>query len=690
KSSSISAVVTSIVLAYPEKTFNIAKILFKTKRFFFYDTRRLVIDQGQKSSLLMLKDSFGLNTKNEIYEDERLKACDDKHRKWTLEHLFLSYQSFRSAEISQDEAEKRQKVLWEILDNYYKELSTKSEETESDKTWRLYLVRMDRRKMHPTTEKTDEGFLINWNPEIESELKEYSEKALEKSSKPMKYTPLKLWACYRMKNDEQYKQYVQYENNPQLALKEAQEIVNQLGKTEDKSLHLFNYSIPADVCSVLIRDYFEKLSLEERGCCKDIILEYAQYPLSTDYKYQISDGSTSTISMLPVILEKYPEEKENVKGILLLTLFNEYPINMAGNPFNIFSIMAIQKLWEDNFNDAQSLLFGYLLLKPKYEELWKKLREENLKKNIYEVHENKIQGKFLEENKSELKNIIENKISVDNLKNIEQLDLNILNTAFQIIPLKTNNEEHKKIAQSIISAFTKTLLSRKREDRIDYTVRHTFLEKLAYFVLSSPTQDIPNYLKPIIDNFNSSEAMPDLFQEFILAEDRLDTYDKFWQVWNLFYNKIVELCKKGDEYWYTKEIIISYLFARIPWKETSMDWHAFKDNDKQFFGEIAKSIGHCSSVLYAIPKLLNNIGSQYLDTGISWLSEILNSNKKLWNDKLEINTIYYLENITRKYIYKNREKIRRTKKLKQEVLIILDFLVDKGSVIGYILRENIL
>lgn len=84
------------------------------------------------------------------------------------------------------------------------------------------------------------------------------------------------------------------------------------------------------------------------------------------------------------------------------------------------------------------------------------------------------------------------------------------------------------------------------------------------------------------------------------------------------------------------------------------------------------------------------IGSQYLDTGISWLSEMLNSNKKIWNDKLEINTIYYLEKITRKYIYKNREKIRRTKKLKQEVLIILDFLVEKGSVIGYILRENIL
>ena len=62
--------------------------------------------------------------------------------------------------------EKRKKALWEILDNHYKELPNKSEETGSDKTWRLYLARMDSRKMNPTTEKTEDGFQIQWNPEI--------------------------------------------------------------------------------------------------------------------------------------------------------------------------------------------------------------------------------------------------------------------------------------------------------------------------------------------------------------------------------------------------------------------------------------------------------------------------------------------------------------------------------------------
>ena len=87
---------------------------------------------------------------------------------------------------------------------------------------------------------------------------------------------------------------------------------------------------------------------------------------------------------------------------------------------------------------------------------------------------------------------------------------------------------------------------------------------------------------------------------------------------------------------------------------------------------------------------MNDIASRYLNPGITWLSGMLTSNKKLWTAKLESNTIYYLESLVRKYIYKERERIRRTRQLKDEVLVILEFLIEKGSVAGYILRENIL
>lgn len=701
KSTSISAVVTSVVLAYSEKTFNIAKILFKTKDFFFCDTGRLVLDQGHKGILQSLKVFGGGNSKNEFYEAERIQACDDKHRKLSLENLFLNYQLFRNEDTGEEESKNRQKELWEILDDYYKKLPDPSVETESDKTWRLYLARMDRRKMNIASEKNEDGYLISFNPEIDPKLKEYSEKSLAKSSEPMKYTQLKLWANYRIRNDEKYKQYKQYEDDPKLALKEVEEILVKLKTSkkpesfklqhsEEEGFYLINHSIPAEVCSVMIKYFSDKLAEKELDFCSSIVLELATVTSEPNYQYQSTDGSQSVISVLPILLEKYPDKKRAIKEILIFNLFNCYTVDMAGTSFNTFAIIAVQKIWNTSFEDAQSILLGYLLLKPKFDALQEKIRQDNYKKHEYNTRDNDIMSKFLKENKAILDKILDNQLSIDSLSDIEKIDLYTLKTAFQLIPLKTEREEHKIIVKKIISAFAEKIISNDREDRVDYKVRHDFLEKLAYFVLSSPKKEISEYLKPFIDKFNSSEAIADLFEEFISAEDYLNSYENFWEVWSLFKEKIIDMCKKGDGYWYINKIVKSYLFAQNSWKESAVEWHTLKDDNKTFFKEIAENLGHCPSALYAISKLLNDIGSPYLDDGISWLSGMLKNNDNLSKAKLEVNTIYYLENLVKKYVYKNREKIRKTLELKQGVLVILDFLINKGSVIGYMLRENIL
>jgi len=354
--------------------------------------------------------------------------------------------------------------------------------------------------------------------------------------------------------------------------------------------------------------------------------------------------------------------------------------------------MAIQKLWGSNFDDAQSLLFGYLIFKPKYDAIRKRLFSENHKRGVYEIREHDVIKAFLEENETELEKVVENKLPIGDLESISKIDLEILRTAFQLIPQKTNSEVHKKLAKGIISAFAEELLSKDRDrtEKVEYMVRHDFLEKFAWFVLSSPKEEIAGYLAPVLSRFSKSEIIADLLKEFVSAEDHLNEYESFWEVWNLFRSKIVELCKKGDSHWYTEKIVMSYLFAQTYWKETAKEWHTLKDENKRFFRDIAQEIGHCPSALYSISKLLNDIGSSYLADGVSWISYMLGNNQELVDAKLETNTLYYLENLVRKYVYENREKIRRTKKLKQDVLLILDFLTERSSVVGYLLRENIL
>ena len=686
ESASISAVVTSIVLAYPDKTFNVAKILFKTKEFIVQDKTRLVSEYQTRS---LYSIGYGLNYHHKTYQDERIKTCDDKHRKWSLGELFLNYQLFRNEEISEKEAEKRQKELWNILDDYYSQLPDKDKETEEDKTWKLFLARMDRRRMNITTERTDEGIVIQFNPELEPELKEYSEQSIAKSSEFMKYSPLKLWATYKIKGDEKYKEYKQYEENPKLAFKEAKEVFNELKENKSPEFCLFNHSIPAEVCSVLIKYHIDELLKKEEEFCKDVILEFASLSLRTNYQYQISDGVESAISVLPILLKEFPEERETIKTILLLTLFDPHPIGMYAE-FADFPTRAVKDLFTINFEDAQSLLLGYLYLKPKYEVLREKIRQENYVKGIYQVRENELIEAFEKKYKTDLEKVVNNEITYEDLDEIKNLDLYILKRAFQVIPEKTNNELHKEIAKRIINAFVPKILSDDREDRIDYKVKQEFLQKYTYFVLNSPQDEINDYLKPFIDNFNASESVADLFEKFIYAEDILNTYDKFWLVWEAFKEKVFELCGTNKNYWHKDKIIKSYLFATVLWKEGAKEWHSLKSSNKKFFREVSQRIGHCPSTLYALAKLLNGIGSSYINDGIIWISDIIEKNKDLAKKELESNTIYYIENIVRIYIYKNRENIKKTIGLKQKILIILDFLIEKGSVVGYMLRESII
>ena len=681
-SASITAVVTSVVLAQPSKLFNIAKILFKTKDFFLYDTSRMVLDQTTKSHYSI---GYGLNYQYIIYQDERIKTCDEAHRKDSLEYLALKYQLFRSEEESEEEVVERQNNIWEIFDKYYQELPDRSLETEHDKTWRLYLARMDRRKMNPEVQKKDGQVVIEFNPEIDPELKKYSEDSIKKSSASMKYSTLKLWAEYRFRREEnKCQQYQNYENNSQLVIAETKEIIEGLDKNTEDNFFLFNHSIPAYVCSVLIRDFFDKLNSEEKEFCKEVIIEYASTPIKAkDYHYQISDGTEPSITILPHLIKHFAKEKKEVKLLLILIVINP---RREISTFAIGSIL--HSLWEISFDDAHAIFLGYLLLKPKHNDLIEEIRKENYQKNVYNVSEAQVHERFIKEYGSELEGIVSNRITYDELEDIKKIGLRTLITAFELLPLKIENEDHKKFLNVVLPIFSEKLFV--DDDMVDYILRHSFYEKYAYFILNSTKNEIQTYLKPFIDNFKNSREAGEFIREVINAEDRLNKYEEFWTVWNAFYHRIIELCKKPSSPYYAKEILQSYLLSRTYWKEDAKEWHTLKDREKLFFKKVTEDIGHHPSVLYSISKILNGIGSNFINDGVLWISSILEKNQHLLEEELDTDTIYYMENMIRRYILTSRKKIKTSLQIKNQVIIILSFLIERGSITGYLLREDIL
>lgn len=689
ESAALVAVVASIVCAFHEKTFNVAKILFRTKKFFFFDTSRMMLDQTYKTQLTSLK-RFSINRINEHHENERITACDQKHRKQSLESIALHYQFFRTEEVSEEESEKRLQEIWNILDVHYADLPDKEQESHQDKTWRLYLARMDKRKMSPEVKEVENGIAIEFNPEIDSELKEYSETSLREASKAFTHSGLNIWADSRLYNIDNYKKYESYENDPLTALGEAKEIWNQLAEGNMGEELLFYRATPSHVCAVLLRDFKEKLAKSELEFCREVIFEYANIVNDYDYMYQIGDGLVPALFVLPILIEDFPDERLTIKLLLIKALMRHDSISMMGmETISSVTVQAVQHLWNKQPQFMNSLYIGYLVITQKYRDVKGRLRQEAYAQHKYEINDNVFERELSKELESVMRSIEDETITESAIDNIECIDNDILITAFQLALLDGQHKKPVPFAEEIIGIISQQLLSRDRRDRIDYTFRCQFLKHYTRFILHLDNNEKDKYLKCFTANFTLSEGMADLLNEFVSAEDSLNMPDSFWYVWSGFKGHIIDSIRNQGWKHDKERIIESFLFARIPWKDEAKAWHTFSPENRPFFSDLSGKIGGEPSFIYGICKLLCGIGSNFLDDGIYWISHAIKTfDIDLSQDKSG-NTLFFLEKYMRRYLFKNHDKVRRTPKLKAQTMVVLDFLVEQYSITGYLLREDI-
>ena len=686
RSASITAVVASVVLAESSKLFNVALVLFRTKDFFFFELARMQFDMTSRSLYSIGHDPTGL------FLNERLRTCDDAHRRWSLENLALHYQLFRSGIEDEDLAKRRQETVWTILDEHYARLPDQATEKDGDKSWRLCLARMDRRKMDISTETKDEGVFITFNPEIDSDLKKHSEEILERIAEENQYIPLNLWAIKRWQGNEgEYSKYAQYESDYKRVVTDIKAVCEGLETDEIGDFRLLYRSIPPVACAVLIRDFADKLEPTEREFCRDVLLSYASLPLRGPYGYQIGEGLDAAINALPLLIQPFPEYREDVKGTLLLTLLDRNPMGMNQRLSDHAVSAILNTLWKTNPQDANALFLGYLHLQPVYEKLCETILRENRKKGTHEFHHFTAIQRFAAEYEQEIAQVLGNELTPDQFSPPAVANIDVLVTAFLLLPLGTKELHHKAFVIKLTAMMAKRVKrsNRRDDEQVDYTTRHRFLQKFAHFVLSADRADIQAYVQPLVDNFKTIDYTEDIFHEFVSAEDKLNKYDVFWEVWELFYPCILALCQRST-YFHSSSTVHNYLLAWPYWRKGAKEWYSLKDREKGFFQRVAGDIGSHPAVLYSLAKLLNEIGSGFASDGIFWVSEILKCGVNLSDEKLETNTIYYLENLVRGFVLRNRHKVRTTPQIKAAILVILNFLIERGSVTAYLVREEVL
>lgn len=685
KSASLTAVVSSVVLARQEELFNVAEILFRVKEFFHYDFLR---SQQERHIDLLLRPIPGAPA-NEPYDSERSQSAKLSHRKNDLQGLLLRYQLFREEGTSDEESERRQKVIWAILDDYYADLPSLEQLSEQDKGWLLTLAKMDRRKLTIETKKRDDGIEFSFTPDLPQSVSEHSQKALAEIDSRMKYTPLLLWASNRLDRSEAERRYI-FDESPMLALQQIKEIITEFEQnTElDEDYALFNRTIPQKVCTLLIRDYSDILGVEDFEFCVNIQLGFAFTIIRGEYTYQVSDGMNYAVCYLPGILKR-PEGLKylgEIKLCLLWGLFRQDSLSMlGGDHFYELSCYAIGAMWAEYPSDVMSLIWGHCILHDKYDKYWKSQPRWNRTES-----DNISNQSFIKENAPLIESIVKNEVAQASLPSLNSVDLHVLIVAFKLI---SNHEfdtpelyRHKKDIILVISA---ELLKASRSKDIDYRIRHDFYGFYATNVLTSKTTaTIEDLLNPFLSSFQSSELFSDLFTAFVRYEDKLNQVENFWYIWNKFKPLVIQLCQ-GKGHW-NNEILKSYLFATVSWKEQTVSWHSIQDRHHGFFQDVCDSLSNSPAVFYSISKMLFDVGRPLLRKGVFWLSRMAQRNADLIVGREKQDCIYYLENDLRIFIYEFRDEIRKTPECKANVIRLLDALIRHESVVGFMLRESIL
>ncbi|MDX1920246.1 MAG: hypothetical protein SFU25_05875, partial [Candidatus Caenarcaniphilales bacterium] len=580
---------------------------------------------------------------------------------------------------------------------YYGKLPDIEIQTEEDKTWRLALARMDLRKMTPELIEQNNQRFIQFKPSLESDIEKISQGAQEELEIINEISTLSCWSRFRFEGrQDKYERYSQYENNPNLVIEETKKIIEKFKDTSDK-FNLFRESIPGYSCTVLIRDFVDLLSDEEKSFCKDVIFQYTDSLFKENYEYQIADGVEAAINALPYLLKHFSEEKFKIKLILLLTLFNEYPLGFDKRICD-YSIEAIMnnRLWESSPEDANSIFLGYLELHKKFQQLNISLIEELYRQGVYNISFAQVINRFQKVYGSDLNQILNNQFSANEINNLEQIPLGALCTALEILPNELDNTEQELFAQLTFSLFAKYLFNtdlkqEAKDDELEPMLKYRFFEKFSAITLCSSTDKCKEYIKPFLESFNSCDNAAEFFNQLIIAQDKFNRYENFWFIWNSFYDKVVSISNEDNKRsYYSKYIIRSYLFSKTIWNEGIKGWHSLTDRQSLFFRRVSKDMGPHPAVLYSFSKILNGVAYQFQKEGIFWICSILDKYSEYLSNNLETDTTFYLENLVRNFVSTRHNEVKSNRQIKDGLVKVLDFLINKGSSLAYRLRESVL
>lgn len=662
KSASLTAVVNSITLAFPDKFFDIALILFKTIELFKYDSNRLLRERETKFIY-----GFTSHITEKYMINERLNTINQKYRKIDLESLLLRYQFFREEEIDDETFKQRLDSIQNVIDQHKKELKSKKLTKDEIDNYRILLSRNDRRNLSLKKEEKDNQILITFeNNNLDDDLKEISDNSSRAFKNYFRYADLSLWADAKLKNEKLSDNLIIYENDLELVLNKFKELIDDLNNENYFKLN----NTPLLVSSCLLTFYSEHLDSDEKELCKEVILVYIYELLFNEkYFYQISHELNTGINVMPLMFDMFPEDREVLMVILLLILLND-EIAFGTNHYCDFAIISLRKLYNIHPNYVNAILGCYSIFKQKFDDIYIPILKENRDYQIHNPFAIAVE-KFLEKYENELEDILK-----FNSINIKNLDLKSMNNIFQVIPNEINLNLHYEFIKNILPIFSNELFNNNSSlnDSEHFITRYLFLNKLSLIILENKKY-LNEFTSPFLDSFSMNDGAAELLDAFSRNVNE-NTLNEFWDIWWMFLDKIKNQHETCGKYYLEKvfkKFILNYQF------EISDDLtQEVNELEKQFYRTICKEFSKYETVLDLISKVV--IKDKFIISGLNWLYNLLNENNF---ESIKKSTVSNLDIYVDQYIIKNAEKIKINVQIQNKLSIIIKFLITNNSSNAY-------
>ena len=172
-----------------------------------------------------------------------------------------------------------------------------------------------------------------------------------------------------------------------------------------------------------------------------------------------------------------------------------------------------------------------------------------------------------------------------------------------------------------------------------------------------------------------------LLSHIINEADSRGDADRFWMIWNVYRDLLPELLK-----WGSSQQLRTYLL-NTQWKDGVKEWRCLRPGDIGFLEYVTENSGGSAKVLECIAKNLTNIANNYQTEGMGWISKIVLKYPSM--NLVETSALFYLEQVMMEYVYANKMSIRKTPELHAQVRAILNFMVSRSSVTGFVLRDMV-